>query len=133
MTVLGRSVKYFSHNGKEHQIRDFPWSIGFNPKEETSKAAVWISLPNLSPELFARRSLLSIAAAIGNPIAMDKATQVRSKASTSMVRVIVDLLDKLPIQVRLQSIDKTTSKVVAELQEVVYDNLPLYCSHCKHQ
>ncbi|WMV31019.1 hypothetical protein MTR67_024404 [Solanum verrucosum] len=36
----------------------------FNPKEETSKALAWVSLPDLLPNLFARRPLLSIASAI---------------------------------------------------------------------
>lgn len=51
---LSRAVNYLQHNGKEHQVRVLPWSIGFNPKFETSMTAVWISLPNLSPEMLAR-------------------------------------------------------------------------------
>ncbi|XP_060212234.1 uncharacterized protein LOC132639858 [Lycium barbarum] len=130
---LSRIVNYFPFNGKEHQFRIFPWSIGYNPKEETSRAAVWISLPNLPPELFARRALMSIAAAVGKPIAIDKANQVRSRPSTARVKVILDLLDMHPDHVRLQYVDGKIGKVVEELQEVVYDNLPLYCNHFKHQ
>ncbi|KAG5615910.1 hypothetical protein H5410_015734 [Solanum commersonii] len=59
---------------KEHQCRVFPWSIGYNPKEEMTLAVVYISLLNLSPDLFAKKSLLSIASAVGKPIAIDKAT-----------------------------------------------------------
>ncbi|KAG5629590.1 hypothetical protein H5410_001307 [Solanum commersonii] len=56
-----------------------------NPKVETPKAWVWISLPELPTYLFAMRFLLSIATVAGKPIAVDK------------------------------------------------DNLPLFCTHCKHQ
>jgi len=130
---LARSVSYFSNKGKEHQVRVFPWTIGYNPKEETSMAAVWISFPSLPPELFARRALMSIAAAVGKPIAIDKATQLRSRPSTARVKVILNILDKHPEQIRLKYIDGGTGKIVEQLQQVTYDNLPLYCNQCKHQ
>ncbi|XP_060200614.1 uncharacterized protein LOC132628875 [Lycium barbarum] len=130
---LLRGVNYVMHYGKEHQIRIFPWTIGFNPKEETSRAAVWISFPNLSTDLFAKKSLLSIASVVGKPITVDKVMQVRSIPSTARVRVILDLLDKHSDRIQLQSVDKVSSRIIDEFQEVVYDNLPQYCTHCKHQ
>ncbi|KAM3222351.1 hypothetical protein P3L10_021621 [Capsicum annuum] len=54
-------------------------------------------------DLFAKRSLLSIALAIGKPIAVDKSTQVRSRSSTARVRVILDLMDKHLDRIRLQN------------------------------
>nr|XP_009766911.1 PREDICTED: uncharacterized protein LOC104218184 isoform X1 [Nicotiana sylvestris]XP_009766912.1 PREDICTED: uncharacterized protein LOC104218184 isoform X2 [Nicotiana sylvestris]XP_009766913.1 PREDICTED: uncharacterized protein LOC104218184 isoform X3 [Nicotiana sylvestris]XP_009766915.1 PREDICTED: uncharacterized protein LOC104218184 isoform X5 [Nicotiana sylvestris] len=131
--ALARAVNYRSWNGKEHQCRVFPWTIGFNPNEETTMAVVWISLPNLSPELFAMRSLLSIASAAGKPIAIDKSTQIKSRPSTTRVKVILDLMNKHPKRVRIQSLDKNSGKIVEVFQEIVYDNLPLYCNCCKHQ
>lgn len=115
----------------EHHYRIFPWSVGYNPKEEKSKAAVWISLPNLLPDLFTSKPLMSIAAAVGRPIAIDKATQPRP--STARVKVILDLLGKHPEKVRLQYIDVTTGKILEDFQSIVYENLPAYCCHCKHQ
>ncbi|WMV34649.1 hypothetical protein MTR67_028034 [Solanum verrucosum] len=47
-------------NGLQKQFRVFPWTIGFNPKEEPSRAFVWISFPNLPPELFAKQSLITV-------------------------------------------------------------------------
>ncbi|XP_060217204.1 uncharacterized protein LOC132644618 [Lycium barbarum] len=131
--ALSRGVNYFMHNGKDHQIRIFPWTIGFNPKEETSRATVWISFPNLSTDLFAKKYLLCIASAVRKPIVVDKATQVRSRPNTAMVRVILDLLDKHPDRIRLQNVDKVTSRIIDEFQEVMYDNFPQYCTHCKQQ
>ncbi|XP_009605837.2 uncharacterized protein [Nicotiana tomentosiformis] len=133
VAALARAMNYFSHNGAEHQYRVFSWTIGFNPKEETTMAVVWISLPNLSPELFARKSLLSIASPVGKPIAIDKATQVKFRPSTARVRVIVDLVAKLPQHIRLQHVDNESGKILEVFQEVVYDNLPGYCTVCKHQ
>ncbi|KAG5587532.1 hypothetical protein H5410_047966 [Solanum commersonii] len=89
----------------EHQCRVFSWSIGYNPKEETTLAVVWISLPNLSPDLFAKMPLLSIASAVGKPIAIDKTTQIKSRPSTGRVKVILDLMEKLSNRIRLQFVD----------------------------
>lgn len=133
VSALARSVNYLLYKGVQLQYRVFPWTIGYNPKEETTKAVVWISLPNLSPDLFAMPSLLSIASAVGKPIAIDKATQTKSRPSTARVKVILDLLDKHPNRVRLQSVDTISGKVLEVFQEIVYDNLPLYCNCCKHQ
>ncbi|KAM3301955.1 hypothetical protein P3S67_016457 [Capsicum chacoense] len=94
LAELSRGKNYFMNNGKIHQIWIFSWNIGF--KEETSHAAVWISFLNLSTDLFAKRSLISIASAVGKPIVVDKATQVRSRQSMARVRVILDLMDKHP-------------------------------------
>ncbi|XP_060170339.1 uncharacterized protein LOC132601255 [Lycium barbarum] len=97
-----RFVNYLHCNGEEFLFRVFPWSIGFNPKEETSRAFTWISLPNLPPELFAKKSLLSIASAVGKPIAIAKATQEKMRPSTARVKVELDLLDKHPNHIRVQ-------------------------------
>ncbi|KAH0669054.1 hypothetical protein KY289_023547 [Solanum tuberosum] len=105
----------------------------FNPKDETPKAWVWISLPDLPPDLFARSSLLSIATAAGKPIAVDKETQDRTTPSTARVKIILDLLDKHPNHVRLQFQEKESGKIIEHYQRIVYDNLPLYCTHSKHQ
>ncbi|KAH0698187.1 hypothetical protein KY290_014406 [Solanum tuberosum] len=78
----------------------------------------------LPTSLFARKSLLSIASAAGCPIAIDKATQVRSRPSTTRVKVELDLSDKHPKRIKLQYLDEESSKILERFQEIVY---------CKHQ
>lgn len=90
----------------------FPWSQWFNPKEESSIALAWISFPSLSPSMFARKALLSITSAVGKPLAIDKATQIRSRPSTARVKVLADLLDKHPKRIRLFYLDEKTGKVL---------------------
>ncbi|KAH0635074.1 hypothetical protein KY290_037841 [Solanum tuberosum] len=131
--AAAKTVQYLLYNGLQKQFRVFPWTIGFNPKEETSRAFVWISFPNLPPELFAKQSLLSIASAAGKPIAIDKATQDKSRPSTARVKVEIDLLANLPHRMRIQYVDQKTGKSVEQFQKFVYDNLPFYCNFCKHQ
>ncbi|KAH0782016.1 hypothetical protein KY290_001614 [Solanum tuberosum] len=72
---------------------------------------VWISLPRLLPDLFAKRSLLSRASAVGKPIAIDKATQDKTRPSTPRVKVILDLMGKHPKRMRLQYMDEQTGKI----------------------
>ncbi|KAG5598777.1 hypothetical protein H5410_030147 [Solanum commersonii] len=102
----------------------FPWSQRFNVKEETSIALIYISFPSLPPNMFARKALLSIASVVGKPLAIDKATQIRSRPNTKGVKVLVDLLDKHPKRIKLFYLDKKTGKVLEQYQEVMYDVLP---------
>ncbi|KAK4707150.1 hypothetical protein R3W88_033289 [Solanum pinnatisectum] len=132
-SVLSKQFGYLQFNGEQHMFRNFPWTQNFNPKEETSKALAWVSLLDLPPNLFARRPLLSIASAIGKPIAIDKATQDRTRPSTARVKVILDLMDKHPKRVRMHFLDEQSGKLVEHYQQVVFDNLPFYCTYCKHQ
>ncbi|KAF3670102.1 hypothetical protein FXO38_07273 [Capsicum annuum] len=60
--------------------------IDFNYKEKATKEAVWISSSNLALDLFVKRLLLPIAAAGKKPIAIDKATQVKSRPSTARIK-----------------------------------------------
>nr|XP_009779392.1 PREDICTED: uncharacterized protein LOC104228608 [Nicotiana sylvestris] len=117
----------------EDFVQPLSISTGFNPREETSRAVVWISLPDLPANFFAKRSLMSIASAVGKPLAVDKAMQDRTRPSTARVKVVLDLLDKHPKRIKIHIMDKNSGKVVEHYQEIVYDNLPKYCTYCKHQ
>ncbi|KAG5620578.1 hypothetical protein H5410_005796 [Solanum commersonii] len=72
-----------------------PQQLGIkgNILKETSIALTWISFPSLPPNLFAGKVLLSIASADRKPLAIDKATQIRSRPSTTRMKLLVDLLD----------------------------------------
>nr|XP_033515996.1 uncharacterized protein LOC104111582 isoform X2 [Nicotiana tomentosiformis] len=130
---LSRYTSYVKSNGGEFFFRTFPWTIGFNLREETSKAVVWISFPMLSPNLFAKKSLLSISSAVGKPLAVVKATHDRTRPSTARIKVLLDLLERHPKRVKIHIVDKSSGKSVEHKQEVVHDNLSRYCTYCKHQ
>ncbi|KAF3649645.1 hypothetical protein FXO38_17544 [Capsicum annuum] len=78
-------------------------------------------------------SLLSIASAADNIIAVYKATQERSIPRTARVKVELDLLAKLMQRMKLQYVDEKSGKIMDHFQEFVYDNLPSYCTFCNHQ
>ncbi|WMV06725.1 hypothetical protein MTR67_000110 [Solanum verrucosum] len=52
------------------------------------------------------------ASAVGKPIAIDKATQIKSRPSTVRVNVILDLMEKLPNRIRLQFVDGKFGKLI---------------------
>ncbi|KAG5579609.1 hypothetical protein H5410_050236 [Solanum commersonii] len=56
-----------------------------------------------------------------------------SRPSTTRVKVILDLMEKLPNRIRLQFVDGRYGKLIEVFQEIVYDILPLYFNYCKHQ
>ncbi|KAH0749168.1 hypothetical protein KY290_028400 [Solanum tuberosum] len=126
--VLSRNSGYIKFNGEEFLFRTFLWNIRFNPKEETLKTLTWISFPDLPPNHFAKKSLLSIASAVGKPVALEKATQERTRPSTARVNVILDQLDKHPkklsysswtkIQAKLLSIIKSLFMIISQGTEV---------------
>nr|XP_033516045.1 uncharacterized protein LOC117280437 [Nicotiana tomentosiformis] len=131
--VASRSVGYIHCNGDDYQYRLRPWTLFFNPKEETTRAWVWISLPGLPPDLFTKTALLSIDSAVGKPMAIDKATHDKSRPSTARVKVELDMLDKNSNRVRLQYLDTKSGKISEHFQDFVYDNLPSYYICCKRQ
>ncbi|WMV32366.1 hypothetical protein MTR67_025751, partial [Solanum verrucosum] len=84
-------VRYLHFKSEEILYWVFPWSQRFNLKEETSIALIYISFPSLPPNMFARKALLSIASVVGKPLAIDKATQIRSRPNTKRVKVLHSL------------------------------------------
>ena len=55
----------------------YPESIGYNPKETTMfVVALMLFIELISPNMFAKKSLLSIAMTVGKPIAIYKVTKI---------------------------------------------------------
>ncbi|KAG5617134.1 hypothetical protein H5410_016958 [Solanum commersonii] len=86
--ALSRSVNYLLYDGEEHQY------------------------------LFAKKPLLSIASAVGKPIAIYKATQIKSRPSTTRVKVILDLMEKLSNRIRLQFVDEKSGQKIMDTSDV---------------
>ncbi|KAH0711851.1 hypothetical protein KY289_007810 [Solanum tuberosum] len=67
-----------------------------------------------------------MASAVGRPIVIDKATQDKTRSSTARVKVILDLMDKLPKRMRLQYLDEQIGKIqergLANIDQSIDDN-----------
>ena len=65
----------------------------------------------IAPDLFEKKSLLSIASVDGKTIVIDKVTQMKQRSGTSRVEVILDLMELLPNHIRLQFEDRKYGKL----------------------
>lgn len=77
-------------------------------------------------------ALCRIVRPIRTPIVIDKATQTKTKPTTAKMRIKIDLLKQLitDVQVAIQNL-----KGILETfnQKIEYENVPLFCSHCRIQ
>ena len=70
-------------------VKFFPWSIGYNPKEKmTLVVGLSLFIELISPYLFGKKTLLSIASADGKPTAVDKASKINPRPGRTRVKVI---------------------------------------------
>uniref|UniRef100_M1C4A6 Uncharacterized protein n=1 Tax=Solanum tuberosum TaxID=4113 RepID=M1C4A6_SOLTU len=101
--------------------------------EETTENIAWVSFLNLFPTFFGKKSLFSLATAVGKPLQLDQATINQSRPSCAKVRVLVDLAASLPKAVVVNILDAMTGKLKSDKIPIKYDYIPKYCSECKIQ
>lgn len=113
-------------------MRILKWDPLFDPKEETSIAIAWISLPALPPNFFGKETIFCLAAAVVKPLQVDMATNNKKRCSCARAKVEVDLLIELPKHVNV-GIKKKSGEIVAKWIMRKYDYLPKYCKNYKLQ
>uniref|UniRef100_A0A7N0TX90 DUF4283 domain-containing protein n=1 Tax=Kalanchoe fedtschenkoi TaxID=63787 RepID=A0A7N0TX90_KALFE len=116
-----------------HQVgrflfRFFRWSPSFNPKHESSRAAVWIRVPGLNPLFFNDGLLRPIGEEIGQYLMADKRTLNMTCPAYARMLVEIDLRQPL---VREVYIGSTTGK--GDNYEIIYEGRLAYCSKCRMQ
>ncbi|GFS28741.1 hypothetical protein Acr_00g0003640 [Actinidia rufa] len=94
--------------------------------EELSCFPVWVQFKNLPLELWCEYALSRLGSKIGKPMFADKLTARRERISYARVLVEVDVAK--PITQEIHIILPNGDSVQ---QEVFYENLPLFCTHCK--
>ncbi|KAL0283416.1 UNVERIFIED_CONTAM: hypothetical protein Sradi_7230000 [Sesamum radiatum] len=107
-------------------MRVFKWTPTFTPTQESSVVPIWVSFPELPAHLFRKDALFSVASMIGSPLQVDTLTLNKSKLSQARVCVEIDLLK--PIN---EELDLLVNGVTI-VQKVIFEQLPEYCSLCKH-
>ncbi|TMW84748.1 hypothetical protein EJD97_024493, partial [Solanum chilense] len=65
----------------------------------------------ISQDLFAKKYLLCIESAYGKHIAIDQAIQIKVRSSTNRIKIILDLVEKLPNHIILQFEDGKSGKL----------------------
>ncbi|XP_074305712.1 uncharacterized protein LOC141640934 [Silene latifolia] len=133
---------YFRFNKQEDMqqiLRGSSWNLGghslilkqWTPNfptelDKISKVLVWIILPDLDPQFWSSKALSKIACKIGTPLYADPVTTNKERLTFARIMVEVDLAKPLPDFVGLQ-----TPFMGQFMQQVIYEWLPYYCTHCK--
>ncbi|KAK6158941.1 hypothetical protein DH2020_006255 [Rehmannia glutinosa] len=107
-------------------MRVFKWTPSFNPRTEAPLAPVWIRLPGLPIHFFDHNALFAISNIIGTPLQVDSLTASRSRLSMARVCIELDLLKERTEEILLE-FDETS-----QVQKIIYERVPDYCTHCKH-
>ncbi|KAK4341734.1 hypothetical protein RND71_037550 [Anisodus tanguticus] len=131
VTLMSRPNFWIKENSKSFLMRTFKWDIWFTPEEETSKAVIWLSFPNLPPNFYVPSILFSIASAVGRPIAIDAATLNKTRPSCARVKVEADLLQEHPQKYNIQIMNGEEMETIS--YKIHYDFLPKYCTTCMLQ
>lgn len=82
-------------------------------------------VPLLPFHFYNKEALYSIARLIGEPLKVDASTVTLARPSTARVCVELDLLKE-----RLEEIYVVNGSNGGYWQKVVYEDAPMYCSHC---
>ncbi|OIT30842.1 hypothetical protein A4A49_27518 [Nicotiana attenuata] len=92
-----------------HSMKIQRWTPNFKPNKNTSMALVWINLPGLPWHYYEWATLCRIVGPIGTPIVMDKATQTKTRPTTTKMRIEIDLLKPMitDVQVTIQNPEVT--------------------------
>ncbi|KAL2224633.1 UNVERIFIED_CONTAM: hypothetical protein Sindi_2930400 [Sesamum indicum] len=106
-----------------YPMRVFKWTPVFTPSQESSIVLVWVSFPELPAHL---EVLFTVASMIGTPLQIDDATLNQSKLSKARACIELDLLKPRLKNFQIQIFWETI------VQRVVYEDIPHYCSLCKH-
>ncbi|KAH0688994.1 hypothetical protein KY289_016352 [Solanum tuberosum] len=121
----------YAVDGYAYQMRPFIDDANFKVGEETTKATIWISFPDLLPTFFVKEVLFSLASVVGKPLQLDLATINKTRPSCARVKVQVDLLTEKPEFVQMQLEDESTLEKRIINVRIQYDSLPAYCMKCK--
>ncbi|KAL0283415.1 UNVERIFIED_CONTAM: hypothetical protein Sradi_7229900 [Sesamum radiatum] len=107
-------------------MRVFKWTPTFTPSQESSIVPIWVSFPELPAHLYRKDALYAVASMVGNPLQIDDYTFNQSKLSKARMCVEIDLLNPIIEEFNI------TIQGVSIKQKVEFDEIPKYCSLCKH-
>lgn len=102
------------------------WETGMNISWDVFEAIlVWIILPNLDPVFYSYRMLSAIGSMIGIPVCMDNFTT--SKRIISYARILVKVTVE---EARRKVVMLEDSNGKRYIQEVIFEWIPWFCTHC---
>ncbi|KAF5481525.1 hypothetical protein F2P56_002167, partial [Juglans regia] len=112
-------------NGNQYRV--FHWNPEFNEDEEPSLVPVWIVLPGLPPNFYHESFLKIFTTPIGKFIRRDNTTKCATRMDGARLCLEMDA-SKEPISYFWIGMPGSGHK-----QEIIYETLPAFCTHCKIQ
>lgn len=124
-----RVISTSSWNLNPGVLKLFSWTRDFNPKvQNTTSTQVWLRIYGLPQEYWRPRILFSIANSVRTPIctgpASTKPMMERTFGHFARVLVDMDITQQLRYEVLVERKD------YAFFVDLVYENLPEFCTHC---
>uniref|UniRef100_M1DW45 LINE-type retrotransposon LIb DNA, complete sequence, Insertion at the S14 site n=1 Tax=Solanum tuberosum TaxID=4113 RepID=M1DW45_SOLTU len=107
------------------------WTPNFRPEEETPIVPIWVLLPGLPWHYFKKEFISPLLESVGKVLYLDTTSIKRARASMAKVKVQVDLTKTTPRHVWIGLDDEDLT--IGRWQPIEYENIPLYCSYCRHQ
>ncbi|XP_050217387.1 uncharacterized protein LOC126668218 [Mercurialis annua] len=101
-------------------------SLGRGYYQKTTNSQIWVRFYKLPWEYWHPKILTSIAKGIGAPLKIDNATSTAEFGHYARILIDVDLSTSLPESLLIEQIGKSF------FIDVVYENLPAFCSSCSN-
>lgn len=95
-------------------------------------AIAWISFPVLSPNIFWKKVIFFLVAAMGKPPQVDMATLSKTRPSCARAKVKVDLKGEFSTRINM-GVRKRNGEMVEKQVNIKYNYVPKYCNTCKLQ
>ncbi|OIT20579.1 hypothetical protein A4A49_56079, partial [Nicotiana attenuata] len=127
-TVWGKQFMYIQ--GQMMKLE--AWSPAFKPNEDSPIVPIWVVIPELPWHLYYMEILNPLLSPIGKALYLDLASFQKTRGSVAKVKIQIDLTKERPHHVWLGYDDNQDENGDGEWLEVQYDNIPAYCTHCKH-
>ena len=131
--------KFENSEGRDNTLQGGPYMVFGRPLllkilpeyftfsyEDLSCFPIWVQLKSLPVEAWNSYALSKLCSRIGKPVYTDKLTVYKDRVTFARVLIEVDVAK--PITRVLEVIMPNGDTVH---QAVFYENLPLYCTHCK--
>ncbi|KAF3624584.1 hypothetical protein FXO38_30179 [Capsicum annuum] len=102
-------------------MRTLKWDPWSEPDVETTVGVAWISLPDLLPNIFAKKDIFLIASAVGKSLVVDMATRNHTRPNYASAKIEVDLVAKLQHKIKINEEVDVTGKIKSKWIHVQYE------------
>lgn len=130
ITLLSAHKKYIYIQGQRMELQ--AWTPIFNPNEDNPTVPVWIVILELPWHFYYKEIISVLLSPVGKVLHLDFASMQKIRGSVAKVKMQVDVTNEMTHHVWLGFDEDQDVNGDGLWLEVVYEDLPTYCLHCKH-